>query len=318
MTELAHELRALALLLQQGNPLGEALEKLAARSVRVELWKSCAASVRSGGGIGGPLRSGGMPSGLAAFVDQAGEGLTEALRLSATLLLDQSRRRSVWRSLLIYPALLFAGFLLDVTLVSYVVQEYAGIFAAAADLPPATRLLLQASAWWVHSSPLVFLLPLALGAVLSRPAVRVRLPIVGWDMRRREAAAFFRWLEPMLATGTPLPEAVEAAAASGEVAPYRRGWVRAAQEMRRGATFAEASRCVCLLPPLACWLLGQAEERQFRPGVLSWSADVLEKELEFGAAQVTTLLQLSFVLSFGLLVLAVLLNLLPLLTTATV
>lgn len=300
MTSIPLDLRGVALLLNQGETLQQAVATVGQRPGS-QSWLRAADRLAQGTPLSEALGEvTDLPDGLHLWLDERLEGRLPAAFVRVARLLEESQqRRRLWRSMLIYPVLLLAAVQFNLVFVSFISLQ---IQAAVAGMDVQSSLLEVIH--WLSSAvmtlaPVLLLLPVGLAGLLLSHSARLRLPWLGEIFRMREAIAFFGWLEPAMACQPSLPEAVRMASAGCCSAPLAGQLRRLADRLQAGATLEQALPQTRLLPATARWLLAQAESRQFVPGTLETLSEVLEQNLEFQLAFAWTLFYLGLYLLIG-------------------
>lgn len=276
MKQLPADLRTLALLLHQGLSLHEALHKVAQRNGEAnDRWERCSRSVAAGSKLDQALVESGFPEELTCPLARGDEDLPAVLRHLAELMEEQRTQRQAWKAALWYPVLVSAGLILNVLILNWLVDQYT-FLVEGASLPPITRWVLAIHGLIKSWGLALGLVPFGLAQLLTRPQIRIRIPVAGAFLRSREAYAFMRWLDLSLGQGCTLPQAFRQASQAGTVPSVMTQLEAAATELERGSSFPEALKKLTLFPPLACWLLEQAEGAQFRQGALNHAALALK------------------------------------------
>ena len=283
---LSLDLRGLGLLLEHGDSLAQALEKIGSRPGS-QAWAFAAERVRAGATLGEAAQE--LPKFLRTQLQIGTKtGMAATLRTLAGLLDERKRRARFWRGVYFYPLLLWFGGVLTGAVISAISQaEFAYLSLAENRI---TQLTMVVSSWYLWALPPLLLSPFLLAIALRYENVRVRLPVLGFCARLRDSASFLRWLGLALRDQGPLPDALELAANGCVVKPLRDEMIGLAEKLRRGSTLGEALALVRLLPPLASWALLQAERAQFEDRQLSALAQILEQKLEFYMAFMASIL----------------------------
>lgn len=290
------ELRSLALLLEQGQPLAAALQRLGG------VWAEAGLEVERGASWAEVARE--LPAPLSSLRADS-EDFSESLRLCARLLEDQRGRRRFWRNVGFYPALLcFSGLALGLLVSSVMRMEV--LFVGQPEG-------LAGQMYWVSNLflanfPWLACLPFVLLALLRWTSLRLRVPVWGHMVRLRESVAFLRWLELARRQQPSLPDAVEQASQGCVVEPMARKLRAMAEQMRAGSLLGEVASG---LPAQAQWCLVQAERGGFES--LLPLADLLEEQLRYYRQFAASLVALGgYVLAGGMVVWCSLCVMLPL------
>jgi type II secretory pathway component PulF len=253
-TERALVMRQLALMLEAGVSLLEALETVAAgivaRKGREQLLAVIAA-LRRGEAFGAALRAHapGFPYYVYAMaeVGEASGRVAEVLRVAADQLAYEDRLRRDVVNALTYPALLACA---GVAAVTFIFVEIVPRFSALMGDNPAKMPLMSqivfAVGGWVDAN-LAFVgaglavLVVALAAALSQAAVRAwlyrvarALPVAGDLLRAREIASWARLTSLSLANGVGLLEASALSREGLPPGPFRSGLAAHEADLRAG------------------------------------------------------------------------------------
>lgn len=334
-TELAAVVRQLALLVQAGIPIAEALDAAAEVTAHPALLQALTrahAAVREGRPLAdGLAESPRVFPTLLRDVVRAGESagaLGPVLARVATHTEATAAIRARLRSALTYPlvmAVATTGVLAFLLL--WVLPQMAALFAdTGATLPPATRLLMATAAlarttWWLW---------LALGAVAvvtlrgwlatdegraRADAALLRLPIVGRLAAGAALARVTRTLATLLASGLRLEEALDLAARAAGNRRIADAVLSARTAVQQGRPLAAALGSTDVVPPVVRRLVATGERGGDLTGALDHAATALEGEVERSVASITALVEPALVLLMGAAVLAlVLVVLVPILT----
>jgi general secretion pathway protein F len=253
-TERALVMRQLALMLEAGVSLLEAMETVAAgvvaRRGRAQLLAVIAA-LKRGEAFGAALRAHapGFPYYVYAMaeVGEASGRAPEALRVAADQLAYEDRLRRDVINALTYPALLACAGVAAVTFIFVeIVPRFSAMIGAGAGRLPLMSKVVFAVGQFVDSHLVLVgaVLALLIGAVLaaaSQAAVRAwvyalarALPVAGDLLRARETAAWARLTALSLANGVGLLEAAALAREGLPPGPFRDGLTAYESELRAG------------------------------------------------------------------------------------
>jgi general secretion pathway protein F len=208
------------------------------------------------------VRAGELGGNISGALDEIAELLERRAEISARV-----------RSALVYPAMLLAlaGVAIGV-IVGVLVPNVAGIFEGnGRPLPIMLGLAMVLNAWW----PEIALLVAATGAAAAcafwwtwnRPDTRriveralLRLPILGTLVLDQETGRFTRVLGTLLKAGVPLLAASISARGVVHNGHMGRGFDRAIDALREGATLHHALQTEACLPVLALRMISVGEE----------------------------------------------------------
>lgn len=261
---------------------------------------------------------------------EASGRLEEALERMERYFSRASRARSALGRALLYPALLILVMTaVLLVLLTRVLPRFLQVYAELeAEVPAVTRTLAALSAWlnrfwWL---PLGLLAGLGLAALLLRRSVRGRrcldglrrrLPLLRGFAASADSAALCRSLGLLLASGMPLPRALELSAAAlgrggGEAL------LRAGRLVHQGMSLSAALRGGGAFPPLLSSMVAAGEESGDLCGMLERTAEYYDEQLEQTTARLLGLLEpLAILCAAGLVLLIVLAVFLPMLNMTT-
>lgn len=318
IADLALGLRVLATLLEAGLPIGTALAEMPelAPASWAGTLPDLQSAVREGVSLGTALERSGpaMPGVVLGIVlaGEAGSGLGQAVRRAAELLEEMAATRSAVGGALAYPLLLaVAGTISVVILVAVVLPRFGAILTDMGQtLPPATRLVLEASAIARAGA-----LPAGLASLIvltvwqawvrtPRGAVRwhqvmLGLPIVGAVRRAAATGRVCGALAALLESGVPLSLALgHAARASGNPAIAER--VAAARAcVVAGSRLSAAFQTECAVTPVAARLVRAGEETGALASMLSHASRLEGERATRRVKDAVRLLEPALILAFG-------------------
>jgi general secretion pathway protein F len=319
--------RQWATLTQAGMPADQALAAVAeqADSLRVrKVVEALRAHVVSGESL--PAALGRFPRSFPAlYRGLVGAGaesgrLGEVLSRLADYLEARQALRQKFATALIYPALVTLVALgVIVVLLVYVVPQVVAVYEQSRQtLPWLTRALIATSAFFRATGWLWLLTGIALAAVaalaLRRPAMRarwhallLRVPGVGRLARSLDCARFASTLAILVASGTPLLRAMDAAAGVVRLQPIAAAAGAAAAMVREGAPLAQSLREQKQFPPVLVHLVANGEQTGRLAPMLERAAGELERDAETRLTWLAALLQPALIVLMGAIVLVLVL-----------
>jgi general secretion pathway protein F len=332
---LALVTRQLATLVQSGMPLDQALAALAEQaddaSVR-KLVETLRTHVVGGESLPGamsryprafPL----LYRGLIAAGSESGR-LPDVLARLAEYLDARLALRQRFTVALIYPALvtIIAIGVIGV-LVTYVVPQVVSVYQQSRQtLPWLTQALIATSAFlretaWAWLACLVALL-VALIVAVRRESSRARLhawwlgvPGAGRLVGSLDTARFASTLAILVASGTPLLRALDAAADVMRMLPLARAARAAANLVREGVSLSRALKEQRVFPPVLVHLIANGEQSGMLAPMLERAAAELERDAERRLAWLAALIQPTLIVAMGAIVLVLVLAvMLPIVT----
>lgn len=309
MSGLARDLRSIALLLDQGQPLSQTLRRLSTQNA---VWLKAAEQAEAGAGWAQLSQS--LPP-LLARLRPTEENLPESLRLCARFLEDIESRRRFWRQIRLYPTLLAVAGLILGLFVSLVVRSEIQLLGTSVSGP--IQMMTWLASLYLRCFPVLMWFPLLLAGLLHQPRVRMHFPLLGFSVRLHESVSFLRWLELALRHQPGLPEAIQTASQACQVDPMRLGMVSLAESLRQGSDLTSQLARQSWLPSQFRWALGQAQASGFRSRQLLALADLIEHKLVFYRNFTANMLALGgYLLAAGMCLWCSLCVLLPLIKVA--
>jgi general secretion pathway protein F len=325
--ELAAVVRQLALLVQGGVPVADALDaaaEIAAHPALLQAITRARAAVREGRSLADGLgESPRVFPALLRDVVRAGESagaLGAVLGRVATHTETSAAIRARLRAALTYPLVMAVATLgVLVFMLLWVLPQMAALFAdTGAALPPATRALMALGGW----------IALAAAAVVGGrawassdagrariDALLLRLPVAGPLARAAALGRVTRTLATLLASGLRLEQALEMSARAAGNRHVAAGILAARTAVQHGQTLAAALRATDVVPPVVLRLVATGERSGAIADALDHAATALEADVERGVASATALVEPALVLLMGAAVLVlVLVVLVPVLT----
>ncbi|MDH4083708.1 MAG: type II secretion system F family protein [Nitrospira sp.] len=199
-------------------------------------------------------------------------------------------------------------------LLTYVMPTFVSVYGESArTLPWATQLLLdvvtQAESLALPVIVVVIGIMLGMRAYYTTSAGRLSidrlfltLPIVGQIVVQHNTVQLTRTLGTILGGGTPLVDALRSARAAVSNRFVSQRLVRAVDEIREGATLANALDRPKVLPRLAIEMLSVGEETGSLETMLRDIAEFYEADLDTRLAQLTTWIEPALLLVMGVMV----------------
>ena len=229
---------------------------------------------------------------------------------------------------LIYPSILVTAVTLILSyLVTYVIPEFARLYAElSVPLPPLTRVILSV-ALHVRAYLLVALPVLVLGAAaayfwsrseaggLALDRLKPRVPVLGDIWLKAQVAQLVRTLSTLLAGGTPLVAALTTAADSVSSRLLSKAIARAAETVREGQSLHASLAATTLVPELALEMIEVGEASGALAAMLTSVAEFYEEEVNLRLARVLAWVEPAILVLMALVVALILISLyLPILS----
>jgi type II secretory pathway component PulF len=333
--ELAGVTRQLALLIQAGVPVADALDaatEATAHPALLQALTHARAAVREGRPLADAFaESPRVFPALHCDLVRAGEAagaLGSVLARLAAYTETSAALRARLRAALTYPAVMATATTAVLAfLLAWVLPQMAALFAdTGAVLPPATRLLMAlggfaAATWWLWLG-----VALATGVALRTWAhtddgrrtldgALLHIPVLGRLLAAAALARVTRTLSTLLASGLRLEHALAMAADAAGNRRVADAVLGAREAVHRGEALAPSLRASSLVPPLVVRLVATGERGGTLPETLDHAASALDAEVERGVAGATALVEPVLVLLMGAAVLLLVLTVLvPILT----
>jgi len=325
--ELALATRQLATLTQSGMTLDSALGAAAAQAddARTEaLVNALRLHVSGGESLTAaldryPRTFSALYRGLVAAAVESGR-LPEVLGRLADYLEARIALRERFTTALIYPALVgVIALAVIAVLLVYVVPQVVSVYQQSRQTLPwltqaliATSSFLRATAWlWIAVAAIA---AVAFALAMRRPPFRdavhrtlLATPGVGRLLRSLDTARFASTLAILVASGTPLLRALDAAGAVIRMRPIADAAAAAAAGVREGMPLARALAATRRFPPVLVHLTASGEGSGALAPMLERAAADLEREAERRITWIAALVQPLTIVAMGAIVLVLVL-----------
>ena len=324
--------RQLATLMQSGTPLEQALGAVAQQADQVRTRRSLE-RVREGV-VGGqslaqslaaqPQTYSPLYRGLAAAGSETGQLAGVLARLADYLEARQALKQKIGLAL-IYPVLV-AVIAIGVigALMFYVVPQVVAVFQQSRQaLPWLTQALIGFSAF-MRATWMLWLAAIVLGVLVfgigwRRERFRagcqrtmMNMPAIGRLLNGLDTSRFASTLAILVASGTPLLRALDAATGVLWLVPMRDAARGVAERVRQGVTLSRSLEEALIFPPLFVHLVASGEASGQLPSMLERASAQQEREVERRLAWLTGLIEpLMIVLLGGIVLILVLAVMLP-------
>lgn len=310
-TERVLVLRQLALMLEAGVSLLEALETVAqgmqARKGRRQ-FQAAIAALRRGDSLGNALEEHvtGFPDYVYAMarVGEASGRIADVLREAAEQMAYEDRLRKDFSNAMTYPGFLaFAG----VSAVGFIFTQVVPRFATMigedrTNVPAMSRWVLSAGEFANANLGLVGLAILAIVTLIVvvalNPAVRARaytlahgLPVVGPVIQAREIASWARLTSFALKNGVPILSATGLARAAVPIGPFRQGLNLLEGDLRAGLTLDASLGAHTRLEAMDLSMLRAGQKSGAIASMFGFMADNYEARLRDSMKRMTALLE---------------------------
>ena len=248
---------------------------------------------------------------------QAGESagaLTRVLEELAHYLVNRKRFHDELLSALLYPSfLLVFGLFAVQTVLVYVLPRFGRIFEDLGVNPPLfTQLLIQAGLFWRQWGPWVilalFLIGIWLRFRLRGPEGKkkieqllLKLPILNRYLLLADLVRVFRGLAVMLRGGVTVERALTMGREIAKLSYVKALLQKAYEDIKRGASLAEAFRALPRETLFIYDLLVVGEEAGDLAQAFADAAEIAEEEIQNATKRFLTLLEPAAILFFGVL-----------------
>ncbi|MGQ0694046.1 MAG: type II secretion system F family protein [Nitrospiraceae bacterium] len=246
--------------------------------------------------------------------EQSGN-LPEVLQRYVTYLkLMMGLRQKVVKALSYPMFLILIGLAVIGFLLTYVMPTFVTVYGETAKtLPWATQTLLDlvrnAESRLLPAAVVVIGLVLGVRAYYAMPAGRLaidrlilKLPLLGPIIIKHNTVQLTRTLGTILASGTPLVDALQGTRGAVSNRWISQGMARAVNEIREGLTLAAALDRPKVLPKLAIEMLSVGEETGSLEAMLRDVSEFYEADLDTRLTQLTTWIEPALLLVMGVLV----------------
>jgi type IV pilus assembly protein PilC len=320
--DLMHFSRQLAVFIQSGIPITEALEIISSETSNKqfkEIQDDILKSIESGSTFADAAahHQKAFPPyymGILRAAELTGNLDTVLVRLSEYIERDLEARRKVV-SALTYPAIIAVLAVVVVgVLVGFVLPRFETFFSDLnAKLPLPTRMLLSMAHflhhWWFLFVGVGVLL-IAAGVWLQqveqgrriRDKMLLRLPVLGDVVRHAVLERFCRILSSMMSAGVPLPESLKVASEATGNRVYIEALATAREQMIRGAGLAAPLADTGLFPTAARQMFRVGESTGSLDSQLETAAAYFDRELDYKVKRFTNLFEPAVILAMGFVV----------------
>ena len=302
-------MRQLALMLEAGVTLLEALETVAAgvsaRKGRAQLLEVIAA-LKRGEALGVALRAHapGFPYYVYAMaeVGEAAGSVPEVLRVASEQMAYEDRLRRDLVGALTYPALLACAGVLAVAFIFVeIVPRFSALIGQNASHMPLMSKVVFAVGHFVNAHLIlvgggIAALVVAVAFAIGQPAVRERLyiigralPVVGDLLKAREIATWARLTSFALGNGVALMEASALARQGAPPGPFRDGLAASETELRSGVALHVALGRHTRLTPMDLSLLRTGQKSGALASMFGFLADSYDDRLKDAMKRFTSL-----------------------------
>ncbi len=315
-------------LIRAGLPILKSLDLLADRLTDAKLGHHIRAvrdEVRNGTLLSDAFRQQSIFPKIYVTSVMAGEksgSLTEVLdRYIAYQKMALAVRKKVLVSLMYPCVLLFLTICLIVFLVTYVVPNFATLYASMqAQLPVMTQMLIAVGTT-ARNYILTFFVGLVVAIMGFRrwarresarmrvDSIKVRTPVLGEIWLKYQVAQFSRVLATLLSGGIPLVQGLDTAAESLGTPVLTKALDRAGKMVREGQTLSGSLKSTGVFPALAIDMIEVGESTGALPAMLGSVAEFYEEDVNTRMTAALSLIEPGIMIFMGIFVATVLISL---------
>lgn len=246
---------------------------------------------------------------------EASGGLDEVLKRAADYLSESLALERRVKSALVYPGVvLTATMFVMAYIIAFIVPKFSEMFTQmAVELPLTTRLLVALGGFGEKNKLLVLASPLLIiGGVFGLwriPKVRhrigkmiARLPGIGDLTHKITLARTLSALQTLLATGVPLPRALELSAQTSGNLRMQEALHKVKLEVEGGIPLAHSMQETKMFPPLVIQLTAAGEKTGALPEMLGEAVAFYDDEVQQKLKGLTSIIEPMMMLFLGLVI----------------
>ncbi len=314
--------RELAIMLETGVPVTEALESLAEHADSPVIKNALLAAnkdLSEGRTISQAIEA--HPRVFPKlYVDmirtaEAGNSLDTTLGQAADYLEAALEMRRKVVSALTYPAvLLIVAVGVLIFMMTYLVPQFSQMFdRMGAAIPPTTKFLLAASIflrthWWTIPATLIGGV-WGVRAILGTPAgkdmatrITHKIPVIGDIVKKVAMARMLRALGTLTGTGVALLVALETSGQTAQNSVYERAMERMRTDVEQGVSLSDAVKSTRVFPPMVCQMMAVGEKSGRLSNVLLRVAQFYERDVDARLKMLTSIVEPVMIVVLGLMV----------------
>lgn len=244
---------------------------------------------------------------------EVGGVLDEVLDRLAVTMEKEKDFRAKTRGAMVYPviivlAMVAVAIVMMVAVIPKLTEMYEDF---GADLPAATKILMNISGFFVNSWWVVVLIALGVFAVLrawkktpqgekSIDGFFLRMPIIGVLKQKIVLTDFTRTLSLLLGAGVSLLEALDIVASAIDSAVYRGQLKEVNKQVEKGVILSDAIAHYENFPPILYQMIAVGEETGKLDEILAKISEYFEKESEYAIKNLTTAIEPMIMILLGL------------------
>lgn len=244
---------------------------------------------------------------------EVGGVLDEVLERLAITMEKEKDFRAKTRGAMVYPiiiilAMVAVAIVMMVAVIPKLTEMYEDF---GADLPAATKVLMNISGFFVNSWWVVLLIALGVLSVIrawkktpqgekSIDGFFLRMPIIGVLKQKIVLTDFTRTLSLLLGAGVSLLEALDIVASAIDSAVYRGQLKEVNKQVEKGVILSDAIAHYENFPPILYQMIAVGEETGKLDEILSKISEYFEKESEYAIKNLTTAIEPMIMILLGL------------------
>jgi type IV pilus assembly protein PilC len=315
-------------LLKAGLPMLTALDLLLARKQKGPFPRMLAQvrdDVQAGASLSEAFKNRGKAfpaiySATIAAGERSGELVAVIQRYLFFLRTIQGIRKKI-TSAMIYPILLMTLSVgLVFLLLTVIVPKFAALFTGAgATLPALTRIVLSVSAVFQYGWPFfvaaIVLVPTALRVIASRPqgrlwlaGVRLKLPVLGMNIRRYNISQMCRTLGTLVSGGIPVVSALDVVADAMGNEVYKTGLKQVKKDVQEGQALWSSMERTRMMTPLSVEMIEVGESTGALAEMLEQVSSFYDEELGTAVERFVALLEPMLLLFMAVIIAIVVLS----------
>lgn len=244
---------------------------------------------------------------------EVGGVLDEVLERLAITMEKEKDFRAKTKGAMVYPLIIVIAMVAVATVMMVaVIPKLTAMYKDfGADLPAATKILMNISDFVVHSWWILALI--AVGATLALRAWKktpvgekaidgffLKVPIIGVLKQKIVLTDFSRTLSLLLGAGVSLLEALDIVASAIDSAVYRSELKEVNKQVEKGVILSDAISQYENFPPILYQMIAVGEETGKLDEILSKISEYFEKESEYAIKNLTTAIEPMIMILLGL------------------
>lgn len=316
--------KELAVLLENGIPIMEAIDVLTKQMSSTNLINACKAirkDLENGSTLSNAIAKNRLVfSPLWQYMTEAGElsgQLPFVMRQMAIYLEAQESIRKKTMTAMLYPAILFSAAVVAVFLFAFkiipIFRDVYASFGAASTLPPLTNFIIMMSDA-VTRYYMVIIIFLVISFMIFKQAISTKLgrqlfervllksPVLGDLYKALSIERFATSLKVLLKSGIPIVKAIEMASSTSNSVIFAGKIEEAKNKVIAGLPFSDAMQQTALFPPLTIQLVCVAERTGNYSGMFEEIANYYKDVLDNAIAVFTAMIEPVMLVFMGIVI----------------